>query len=78
MADYYFTYGTDKSQPYRLGNTLVVASSRASAVNMFRSRHKDISPCVINCAGIYDSDEFSTHSAKHESMKYTHEVIIGE
>lgn len=58
MSKFYFTYGSDGTQPFKGGWTEVEASNFEDAVELFRLVHKDNSKGFINCAGIYDEDTF--------------------
>lgn len=55
---YYFTFGSDGSQPYRRGWMEVHAGSYEAARELFRSKYPDKRLGIINCAGMYTKEQF--------------------
>jgi hypothetical protein len=74
---FYFTYGSDEKYPFYGGWTLVNAFDIESAIAIFQIFHPDITPNIINCAFIYDEDEFNkTDFLKKGNLGYyCHEEI---
>lgn len=58
MQSFYFTYGTDGTQPFRGGWTQVKAESLEQACALFRAVHPDKTPGLLNCAGVYTEEQF--------------------
>lgn len=58
MKKFYFSYGV-LGHPYNGGWTEIVAENKAKAIDMFRERHPDKRPGLINCADIYTEEEFA-------------------
>lgn len=59
MHKYYFTFGTSEQFPFCGGWVDVIAPSRSAAVRTFREKYPDVNEGIVNCAGIYTSDQFS-------------------
>lgn len=55
---YYFTFGSDGSQPYQKGWMEVHARTMADAQALFRSKYPDKTPGIINCADFYRKEQF--------------------
>ena len=51
------TYGTE-GQPFFGGWTEVEAETEKEAIDIFRLKHPDKKPSLVNCARIYSEDEF--------------------
>ncbi|MBO5435897.1 hypothetical protein J6A31_08895 [bacterium] len=63
MNKYYFTYGSEcETQPFNGGWTEIIASSREQACAMFRAIHPDKIDDMLNCAGVYEAEEFEKTS----------------
>ena len=58
MSKFYYTYGTDPRYPYQGGWTEIEALDRPSADKLFQMYHPDRTPGILNCADIYNEDEF--------------------
>lgn len=54
---FYFTYGIEE-QPYVGGWTEIVAEDLATACAAFRAYHPDRTPGLLNCAIVYDEENF--------------------
>ena len=65
MSKFYFTYGSDCSQPFNGGWTEVEASNFETAVKLFRIVHKDTTEGFVNCAGMYPEDIFRSTDTFH-------------
>ena len=76
MANFYFTYGTE-GQPFVGGWTMVVAESFNAACEKFREVHPDNTNGLLNCAGVYSEEYFSTTpmATKGNLGAFCHEVI---
>lgn len=74
---YYFTFGTDGTQPYRGGWVKVYAFDRLQACEAFRREYPDKIKGLLNCAGIYCEDYFEdTVMFKNGNFgAYCHDVI---
>lgn len=80
LRNYYFTYGTDYNYPYQSGWTRILAPTRPCAIALFRAYHPDIFLDTINCAGIYDEEEFKdTSMYKHGNFgaKENEAIVVG-
>ena len=55
---YYFTYGQNETQPFMGGWTVVHANSYAEAIDKFNTIHPMTKGGFINCAFVYDENEF--------------------
>lgn len=58
MSKFYYTYGTDPRYPYQGGWTEIEALDRPGADKLFQMHHPDRTPGILNCADIYNEDEF--------------------
>ncbi|MDE6591029.1 MAG: hypothetical protein K2K53_11960 [Oscillospiraceae bacterium] len=61
MAEFYFTYGSE-GQPFVGGWTLVEAPDIHAACAAFRAFHPDKTPGLLNCADVYDEQQFKATS----------------
>ncbi len=76
MPKFYFTYGTDGTQPFIGGWTEVEAPDGAIAGNLFRAVHPDKTPGILNCAWVYSEERFlQTEMAKGNFGVCCHEKI---
>lgn len=77
LNTYYFTFGTDGTQPYIGGWVKVCAADRQQACEAFRREYPDKIKGLLNCAGIYTEDYFeSTEMFKSGNFgAYCHDVI---
>lgn len=55
---YYFTYGQNETQPFVGGWTVVNANSYIEAIDKFNAVHPTTKDGFINCAFVYDENEF--------------------
>ena len=55
---YYFTYGQNETQPFIGGWTVVNANSYTEAIDKFNAVHPTTKDGFINCAFVYDENEF--------------------
>ena len=55
---YYFTFGSNETQPFKGGWTIVYADSWEEAINKFCVVHPKTADGFINCAFVYDEDKF--------------------
>lgn len=63
MKDFYFTYGSSESMPYKGGWSIVKANDRDQAIEIFRAVHPNAPNSVcVNCAGIYTEEHFKETS----------------
>lgn len=60
MPTFYFTYGTDPAYPFEGGWTTVIAPDRLAATALFRIYHPDRTKGIVNCADIYDEENFKS------------------
>lgn len=58
MRNFYFTFGTDKNQPFRGGWVIVKARSMNDACEVFRRYFPDKIEDTYNCADIYSEKSF--------------------
>lgn len=58
MANFYFTYGTNKNFPFRGGWTEITAPDVSAACHIFRAVHPDKIDGILNCADIYSEESF--------------------
>lgn len=58
MPNFYFTYGTDGSQPFIGGWTEIEAPDGHTAVTLFRLYHPDKIKGILNCAWFYTQEKF--------------------
>ena len=77
MNNVYFTYGTDKQYPFQCGWSLVIAESFETALMLFDSYHPRRENGCINCAFIYNEEEFykSGMAEKGNFGAKCHEII---
>ena len=66
MSKFYFTYGTSRQFPYEGGWTEVEACNERTACEAFRAFHRDVSPNLMNCSGVYTEEAFKRYKM------YTH------
>lgn len=59
MNKYYYTFGTSKQFPYTRGYVIVYAFNQEQANDKFRKRFPDFNKGIINCAFIYNEEEFN-------------------
>lgn len=74
---YYFTFGTDGTQPYKGGWVKIYAADRQQACEAFRREYPDKINGLLNCAGIYDEHYFEK-SAMFKNGNfgaYCHDVV---
>ena len=57
MQKYYFTYGISGFS-FSGGWTEVIAPTRTAACALFRLFHPDVHEGLLNCANVYDYDDF--------------------
>lgn len=77
MPKFYFTYGLE-GQPFVGGWSIVVAPDNYTARQIFRLIHPDKTPGFLNCADVYDEEQFrKTEMAgpKGNFGRRCHEVI---
>ena len=60
MPNFYFTYGTSKTQPFYGGWTKVIAKDQKSAIELYEKKHPRTEYGLLNCAGVYPEDYFLT------------------
>ena len=75
MAKFYFSYGTDNGFPFKEGHTEIEAQDKESAIELFNSVHPCRTDNIINCAFIYDEDEWKEMEGKYPSMEVCHEKL---
>lgn len=75
---YYFTFGSNKTQPFMGGWTVVHADSWEEAVNKFCEVHPKTADGSINCAFMYDENEFKRTKmyTNGNCGKFEQEVIV--
>mgnify|MGYP000859795895 FL=1 len=74
---YYFTYGTH-GQPFSGGWTVVNANSYTEAIDKFNAVHPKTKDGFINCAFVYDENEFKQTKMYTNGNfgKFEQEVIV--
>lgn len=73
---FYFSFGTSKGFPFRLGHVAVRAENREQACELFRSHYPDRHKGVLNCAFVYSESEWrETTMAKDEPGQVCHQTI---
>lgn len=55
---YYFTFGFAEHYPYQNGYLIVYADSLSEAVEKYRAKYPDITEDVVNCAFIYNQNDW--------------------
>lgn len=55
---YYFTFGSDEEFPYHGGWVIIEAASQMMARLLFQSIYPDRHQNTLNCAWVYDAEEF--------------------
>ncbi len=58
MEKFYFTFGSDPGFPYQNGYLVIIADNQKEAVAHFRSHYPDRTADCLNCAFVYDEDEW--------------------
>jgi hypothetical protein len=53
MPNFYFTYGTSRTQPFCGGWTKVIAADQDSAIELYEKKHPRTENGLLNCAGVY-------------------------
>lgn len=56
---FYFTFGTSKHFPFVGGWVEIWAVSKSAAIKVFRNHYPDKNEGIVNCASIYNADEFA-------------------
>jgi hypothetical protein len=65
MNRYYFTFGSSDSHPYPNKYLIVEADNQKSAQHIFRSKYPDKVPGTLNCAFIYNEEQWQKATANH-------------
>lgn len=77
--EFYFTYGSWEGYPYHHGWTLVLAPTRGTAVALFKAYHPHPeNDCNINCANIYNEEEFNKTEMSKNGNRGFYEVEVIE
>lgn len=58
MNSYYYTFGTDERYPYQGGWIQVFAETMKEANQLFRKYYPDRHEGILNCAMVYEQEEF--------------------
>ena len=58
MNAYYYTFGTDERYPYQGGWVQVFAETMKEANQFFRKYYPDRNEGILNCAIVYEQEEF--------------------
>ena len=58
IHSYYFTFGTDERFPYQTGYVIIDAPNERCARDIFRMFWPDRHENCLNCAFVYEEDEF--------------------
>lgn len=58
LQSFYYTFGTAEQFPHKHGWVEVKAEDRTKADKLFRAHYPDKNPGVLNCAFVYNKDEF--------------------
>lgn len=75
---FYYTYGSNKHFPFKSGWTEIVAPSMSRANAKFRDIHPDVNDGYLNCAFVYDQDEFPMDMASAGNYGVREqEILIG-
>lgn len=77
MNKFYFTYGSDSTQPFIGGWTEITAPDIETACNIFTALHPCKTNNILNCCSIYNEDEFhkTTMFERGNFDNYCHEKI---
>lgn len=59
MNRYYYSFGTSLQFPFQCGWVVVCADSLQLANDKFRLRFPDKTPGVLNCAFVYDEEQWN-------------------
>lgn len=76
IKNYYFTYGTSDSYPFKGGWTKIEAPSKRIAIAIFREYHPDTHKDIVNCCSIYEEEQFHKTSMWSKGNFGKHEVEI--
>ncbi len=69
---YYFTYGTDDRFPFKGGWSEVWAEDVVEATKIFNLVHPNPDGIYVNCAGIYNDDDFTKTSMCEKDSNLGH------
>lgn len=58
MKKYYYTFGMDERFPFQGGWTEVIADDINNAHAVFRRKHPDRTPGILNCSDYYTEQQF--------------------
>lgn len=58
LKNYYFTFGSHEMFPYKNTYLIVKADNRTVAIEKFREKYPDKNNNCVNCAFIYDEEEW--------------------
>lgn len=82
---YYFTFGTSEYFPFKNGCVVVEAGTRSEAIDKFNAKYPPRKGSIlVNCAFIYDQEEWSESLKSVEKiggksgvyiMSYVHDMI---
>ena len=76
IKNYYFTYSSWEGYPYNNGWTKIEAPSRKIAVEIFREIYPDKNEGLVNCASIYEEEQFQKTDMWRKGNRGAHEVEI--
>ena len=76
LKEYFFTYGL-AGMPFRGGWTRVLAPSEKAAIELFRMVYPDKNPGTVNCAFIYEGNDFKSNNMykKGNFGAFEHDII---
>ena len=82
MQNFYYTFGTSKTFPFQKGWVQVQAEDREQADQLFRSKYPDNFPGYVNCAFVYQEDEFKEIKKQYENEEpewhVCHDTLVQE
>lgn len=58
LQSFYYTFGTAEQFPHKRGWVEIRAEDRACADKLFRAHYPDKHPGILNCAFVYDKEQF--------------------
>lgn len=72
MENFYFTFGSSLQFPFQGGYLIVVANNVKDAIAKYREKYPDVHENCVNCAFIYNEEEWNSLSRK---SNICHEII---
>ncbi len=76
MNRYFYTFGTSSQFPYKRGWVEIHAEDMHGADEKFRSRFPDVHPGTLNCAFVYNEEQWSKMDPENNWHGWKcHEII---